>query len=1616
MDNSKINQSELNYSCSAGEASVNLFTGRLRFIHPDISIGISNFQVSVAHIYNSMIELPTSLNTSMGKGWKLNIQQYLFYENNKYIYIDSLGYRHEFAWLSDSKYYDTTGLGLTLQTNLDNEVISDENGNLLFFENEKIIKMVSGENDLNTKTFTYYDSGKLESVYDNRTSQNKIYFYYDEITGLLNKMVCKKNGVVLEEIGYFYDSNKCLVKITRTVNGITKIDSLYRYYGYNLGYAVGFEDKSLIKINYEYPNNKVSIVSTGIANLISNESNDQQLYYIGDNLYCGDNIYLGETNKDIDYTISGGANVLGEDKRSYNDFLYYSKYTVVTNENNVKMVYFFNEKGLTISVFEANNGDLNDLRTLSKMPGISMITPGTSVQKINNQNAYYLSTNTIISTSNLMSSKLSDIKKYRDKTCNYFKFYNCSFWIKLCNVVDDSKIEITVESGDYLKETFIGKFDGKAVDSWQLVSIPIKIFYEYVKSISIKFLENSSSVYFYIADIRLCYNRPSELYITNGTKSELFDKITKVKYTPLPVVYINDIILDITNDFYITMGDLQRTYLSRFKSRGNADTGDSFVLSCCDGTKRFACKNAWVYINDQWYNLDFGLDDNNGKTRARFFISMISPDNSIFIKTYFDYIKDQLIGTKTIDCIHCITKATKYTDDKTITSHIESYTDLKGKTVKEVDEYDIETIYDYDSYGNFSKKTIQYKYDTSEKIIITSATSSVYNGLEDYKSDIRTYYNDPLGYLTHSIYKGKGEIGNSLTTNYTYDIFKDNLLSVDNNLDNKNYMRYGGGKLLDVTPTGWDKSRAYGYDFGYNDLGELNKYYLSYINLYGKGKDLFLEKEYDYINNKIITKKYRSSNPDVSTLQLDKYQNAISIQEGSKITSFTKQNINESSAISKITEISDSFDNKTYKYSYDDFNNINNYEVINSDGSLFLQMTVSSNGNIHYNGMNTDNVLSQESQIIYQEDKLLNPRISSTKSLIDGMIGSSGAYTQGKRDETSYTYDNLGRIKRKTHKIFDGILGAYTSIIEEYTYKTNTLLINSIKTTINNPSSKDTVYEINYTYDSRGNFVKSIISQKYGGEQVYRSDEDYTYDQANRVKSETKNHMSLSTSYTYNVDGTIDTETFGNFTKKFVYDKGRLSYFYVTVDPQFPVYFGYDRFGNCTHYMREPSLSPNMEWERGNLLKKYIGTNITASYSYNHLGIRTKKVTSDGKTIEYYLDGEKILAERRGKNNIIRYLYDIDGIKGFKLSEDYLSSNKNYPFYYVKDAMNNVIAILDKDKEVARYEYDAWGNCIILKDVDGIATLNPIRWKSYYYDNESGLYYTGNGYYSPTMRQFISPCNIDEIMYNIDVPGSINPYIICNPIYLPAYGYSIFTVNDIVLNDPGSNPTPRWLRRFILFVNTPAWYKPWTWTDNMSNLAKVAIGIGIIIGLGILAALLPSTIGVIMGAAFYGAVNFAISGIVIGAIIGGLTGGWKGMLDGAIEGFVDGAIMGGISGALLSGINIATGGVKIIGSAQKTKYIFHRFCSNVQAGKFAMQVGRYSTITLDRSLKRAGLVGRKMPDVIAVARVGQNKLLEVVSISQTVASQQTKVDMMLLSNPNTIGKVIGWAFQHWFLL
>ena len=81
---------------------------------------------------------------------------------------------------------------------------------------------------------------------------------------------------------------------------------------------------------------------------------------------------------------------------------------------------------------------------------------------------------------------------------------------------------------------------------------------------------------------------------------------------------------------------------------------------------------------------------------------------------------------------------------------------------------------------------------------------------------------------------------------------------------------------------------------------------------------------------------------------------------------------------------------------------------------------------------------------------------------------------------------------------------------------------------------------------------------------------------------------------------------------------------------------------------------------------------------------------------------------------------------------------KNY--FYVRNLQNDIIALIDEDgNTVVNYTYDSWGKILsITGSLKGtVGQQNPFRYRGYYYDKETGMYYLKNRYYDPELRRFI---------------------------------------------------------------------------------------------------------------------------------------------------------------------------------------------------------------------------------------------------------------------------------------
>ena len=83
---------------------------------------------------------------------------------------------------------------------------------------------------------------------------------------------------------------------------------------------------------------------------------------------------------------------------------------------------------------------------------------------------------------------------------------------------------------------------------------------------------------------------------------------------------------------------------------------------------------------------------------------------------------------------------------------------------------------------------------------------------------------------------------------------------------------------------------------------------------------------------------------------------------------------------------------------------------------------------------------------------------------------------------------------------------------------------------------------------------------------------------------------------------------------------------------------------------------------------------------------------------------------------------------------------------------------------VATYDYDAWGRVTensTDKDTQNIAEINPIRYRGYYYDSETGLYYLKSRYYDPAVKRFLNADDSDILQEEQNCLLQYNLYTYC---------------------------------------------------------------------------------------------------------------------------------------------------------------------------------------------------------------------------------------------------------------
>lgn len=301
-----------------------------------------------------------------------------------------------------------------------------------------------------------------------------------------------------------------------------------------------------------------------------------------------------------------------------------------------------------------------------------------------------------------------------------------------------------------------------------------------------------------------------------------------------------------------------------------------------------------------------------------------------------------------------------------------------------------------------------------------------------------------------------------------------------------------------------------------------------------------------------------------------------------------------------------------------------------------------------------------------------------------------------------------------------------------------------------------------YEYKKRSNNSK-YISKQIKTEKIKVGSETYTRSyESDALGNITKITDSTFGSHTYEYDSRgflikADDETYSYDKNGNIVKKGDYTLTYDSNIKDRLVSFN----GTKIEYDSSNPLNPrkygsNTYQFEGRRLVRWLYGGGYYDYVYNDEGLRIKKTDYRGVTWNYIYDGNKLIRET-SINNTLDFLYDeYDNLYGFikDNSEKYL---------YIRDQLQNIIGITDiNGKIVVKYSYDAWGALKNIEDTSssGIGKLNPFRFKGYYYDNESSMYYCKTRYYVPQWGRWLSPDSIEYL--NPESINKLNLYTYAN--------------------------------------------------------------------------------------------------------------------------------------------------------------------------------------------------------------------------------------------------------------
>lgn len=318
---------------------------------------------------------------------------------------------------------------------------------------------------------------------------------------------------------------------------------------------------------------------------------------------------------------------------------------------------------------------------------------------------------------------------------------------------------------------------------------------------------------------------------------------------------------------------------------------------------------------------------------------------------------------------------------------------------------------------------------------------------------------------------------------------------------------------------------------------------------------------------------------------------------------------------------------------------------------------------------------------------------------------------------------------------------------------------------------------INYDFNDDGNI--SVV-KKGNTAKIW-----YFYDKQKQLVRENNNILDETVIYLYDTRGNIESKKIYDFSTEYLNIK----------NPKNIINYRYDETGKMISYNNEKITYDELgnpinyrdgwsfKW-KNNKLVEASKPGINIKYMYDENGNRIKKITNGVITIFDFIN---TLDQKSDKYVLHWYLSEGSGSKSFNYN------GKDYTYFY--NLQGDIIGIFDEQNNiVSKYTYDTWGKLISIVDQNGndvtndvthIGYINPLRYRGYYYDSETELYYLNSRYYDPETGRFLSKDDEQYLKNNDKDICNVNLYSYClnNPVNMVDYdGHNPYALSVLLLN------------------------------------------------------------------------------------------------------------------------------------------------------------------------------------------------------------------------------------------